>query len=170
MERNTVKSALTDSKLYELIHEKIATRVEGEVLNLTLPWQLGGSVVPVDIRIEETRLPSVDAGRVAQSLGCTVAETTGDELIISDGGRAMAELERRVGDVSPYCERIEKILYGVGMYSLRGGRIIEKSFILSSKWETKYRLYGLLTAMTIVANLDILPAFAESKWSSKRNI
>ncbi len=49
--------------------------------------------------------------------------------VLSDGGRTLAELKKRVGDLTTYQNRIENILSSLGMVELEGGhRLVVRHF------------------------------------------
>ena len=173
MQEKEVK-ILSDGKIRELIWNDIKILTEGETVTFTMPWHLGLSPEeksePIKITVTHVKLPKKSDGPLRQKYKGSVVDTQCyDSYELSDGGRAFAELEKKVGDVTPYLKRIERILYKTGMNELRGGRIITKTYDLYSSWITTHHLDGFLTAITIIANLDILPPYTSSKWSSERN-
>ena len=42
--------------------------------------------------------------------------------VLSDGGRTLAELKKRVGDLTAYAESIQNILKALGLVTLEGGQ------------------------------------------------
>lgn len=170
-ERREIK-AISDKKLREIIWEKITVSKDGKEQVLTMPWHFGKESdeksEPLKITVKHVKLPRKSVGPERQrSLGSVVDTQQYESFEISDGGRAFIELERKVGDITPYLPRIKRILYKTGMNELRGGRIITKTYDLYSPWITLHHLDGFVTAITIIANLDILPPFTNSKWSSE---
>ena len=47
--------------------------------------------------------------------------------VLSDGGRTMAELKKRLGDITPYKENIRRILDANGAVTLMGGQKLQVS-------------------------------------------
>ena len=166
---------ISEEKLAELVSDGAMVECCGDELTLTLPWHFGltaeEGTEPLVITVRRVKPPKKNTGPLRQSYGGGVVDMGNNESYeLSDGGRAISELARRVDKLSDYSERIEKILRETGMHTLRGGRIITKIFELYGRGITAWELDGFITAVTTVANLDILPPFAESKWSSNRNI
>lgn len=166
MEDNKKNGQLSDKKLRSLIWEHINMHTVSDKLTLTLPWYFdGGDGAPLEITIKHVKPPKKSDGPLRQKYGGSVDTEKHESYEISDGGRAIAELERKVGDISPYASVIERVLYKTGMHSLRGGRIITKIYDLYSPWITVHELDGFITAITVISNLDIMPTHTKSKWS-----
>ena len=157
-----------EDKLHELIHENINILTEGERVVLTLPWRLGDSDGTVDITVKSVKTKKENPGPVRQRYSFAVDTQHYDSYELSDGGAAIAALEKRVGDIAPLMPIIERVLYKTGMNELRGGRIITRTYELYEPWITAHHLDGFLTAMTLIANLDIMPKYTVSKFSSER--
>lgn len=166
------KTVLGDKKLRDIIWEKLSVIDKGEEQVLVLPWHLGrearDKTEPLRISVRHVKLPHKSTGPERQrSLGSVVDTQVYEAYEISDGGRALSELEKKVGDITPYLPRIKRVLYKTGMHELRGGRIITRTYDLYSPWITLHYLDGFVTCMTVIANMDILPPFTVSKWHSE---
>ena len=84
-------------KLYEYIWQGIRKEIRGDIIELYIPFYFGSG--------EDTSL-------------CLVWDKNG---VLSDGGRTLAELKKRVGDVEPYMEKIRNILNARGPVELVAG-------------------------------------------------
>ena len=109
-----------------------------------------------------------DPTRIRQKFSESAGAPRYEWYELSDGGAAIAALEKRVGDIAPLMPIIERVLYKTGMNELRGGRIITRTYELYEPWITAHHLDGFLTAMTLIASLDIMPKHTVSKFSSER--
>ena len=83
--------------------------------------------------------------------------------ILSDGGRTVAELEKRVGSIQPYLDEIYAILSECGDCRLVSGRILVKDqFQTMISGENQYLDYlggmnQVLRAITRISMVDMLP-------------
>ena len=169
MENEREVKQIGEDKLHGLIHEHINILTEGERVVLTLPWRLGASGDGlVNITVTKVKPKREDPTRMRQKFSESAGAPRYDWYELSDGGAAIAALEKRVGDITSLMPLIERVLYKTGMNELRAGRIITRTYELCSPWLTVHHLDGFLTAMTLIANLDIMPKYTVSKFSSER--
>ena len=169
MENEREVKQIGEDKLHWLIHEHINIRTEGDRVVLSMPWQLGASGDGlVNITVTKVKPKREDPTRMRQKYSYTAGAPSYDWYELSDGGAAIAALEKRVGDIAPLMPIIERVLYKTGMNELRAGRIITRTYELYEPWITAHHLDGFLTAMTLIASLDIMPKHTVSKFSSER--
>ncbi len=151
-------------KLHGFIWNGIKTEDKGESLELTLPFPLcddgeGFTVIWRRIKSpDRSRKPL----RKLRAQGYTVE--TGRDLPnyeISDGGRILAALEKRVGNLAPYERRIKDLLKRTGCFELCGGRIIKTEYAAFSSHYHEKTLNELLHLAALITSLDILPYTAE---------
>lgn len=82
--------------------------------------------------------------------------------VLSDGGRTVSELKKRVGDIQPYLHTIQAILSRCGDCRLVGGQAIVKDHfqtVISGEKQYSDYLGGLnlmLKAISLISTLDIL--------------
>ena len=84
-------------KLHEYIWQGIRKEMRGDAIELYIPFYFGNG--------DDTPL-------------CLMWDKNG---VLSDGGRALAELKKRVGTVEPYIEKIRRILNVRGPVELVAG-------------------------------------------------
>ena len=83
--------------------------------------------------------------------------------VLSDGGRTIAELERRVKNIQPYMDAARAILSQCGDCKLIGGRIIVKEHfqtVISGEMQYLDYLGGMndmLEAIACISVLDTVP-------------
>lgn len=156
---------LSADKLSELIMSGISYLDKGQSLEIGIPFNFapGSSEYedkPLILTVKRVDVNYKNPGKWMQK-GFSVDKTDYDQYEISDGGRALHELERKIGDIETYIKRIERILYKMGELTLRGGRIITYVYDESSPYSHYAALSSVMTAVTTVANLDILPPYTE---------
>jgi len=74
--------------------------------------------------------------------------------VLSDGGRTLEELKKRVGDLAPYRETIRNILDHFGTVALEGGqKLVVRSFQTCSCGDKEYLDYagGLSRMIRVIA-------------------
>lgn len=79
--------------------------------------------------------------------------------VLSDVGRTIAELERRVGSIQPYMDAICEILSQCGDCKLIGGRIIVKEHfqtVISGEKQYPDYLGGMNRMLEAIARISIL--------------
>lgn len=97
------KKTIAAGPLYDYIWEGIRKEVYSDRVELYLPFYFGG---------EQT---------------APLCLTWFEDATLSDGGRTIAELKKRLGDISPYMDSIHKILThrGIGDVKLSGGQVLK---------------------------------------------
>ena len=86
--------------------------------------------------------------------------------ILSDGGRTFAELKKRVGDLTPYQDRIQNILKSLGMVTLEGGhKLVLRHFQTCISGEKTYKDYmgGLNRMLRAISLISIVDTVAVDK-------
>ena len=79
---------------------------------------------------------------------------------LSDGGRTLAELKKRVGDLTPYKDSIQNILMSLGQVTLEGGqKLVVRHFQTCISGEHSYQDYlgglnRLLRAISLISIVD----------------
>ena len=174
MQNSSEIKILNEKQIRKFIWDNIDIKTDGEITYFTIPWHLGETVndksTPLTLTLKKVKVPHENLAPLRQKNNFIVIDTQRyDSYELSDGGRAISELEKKVKDITPYLPRIKNILYDTGMHELKGGRIITKTYELYSPHIPVRNLDGFLTALTIIANLDIMPNFTVSKYSSERN-
>lgn len=169
MRSQKITDVISAESLNRFIWEGI-NKVEGsDSVDLYLPWYFGGegaAAEPLKITFRRVRSEHVNAGPIKQKYSPhSVDDTQYDTYEISDNGRAIAELERRVGDLTPYRDVIERLIYNVGMYTLRADRIVSKTYSLYAEWRHIYVLDGMLKLVSMISWLDMLPQFTTNQFS-----
>ena len=87
--------------------------------------------------------------------------------ILSDGGRTLAELKKRVGDLSAYENRIGNILTSLGLVSLEGGhKLVVRHYQTCLSGDTYYQDYlgglnRLLRAISLISAADRIAVDAD---------
>ncbi|MBQ8290911.1 MAG: hypothetical protein IJX88_00165 [Clostridia bacterium] len=95
-----------------------------------------------------------------------VGETSAE---YSDGGKAIAELEKRVGDIAPYQKWLKEFAEREGRIHFVGGRILTmKVWALSSGYAVESGIFDMLAYASIVANLDMYPLTYEEALYARR--
>lgn len=91
--------------------------------------------------------------------------------VLSDGGRTITELKKRVGDIRPYLDTIHRILARCGACRLTGGQVIIKdhfqTVIVNEEAYPAY-LHGMnlmLKAITLISILDTITVSADGEVS-----
>lgn len=91
------------------------------------------------------------------------------EGVLSDGGRTISELKKRVGDIRPYLDTISGILDRCGGCRLVGGQTIVKEHfqtVIAQQEEYQAYLHGMnlmLKAMTLISILDTISVTADGE-------
>jgi len=125
--------------LADLISSDIRLELSGDKILLYLPWHFAKAAA-------EKSLPL-----------CLTVRAEGDGAVISDGGRAIAELSKKVPSLLGYRGRISDLISDVGSYELVGGRIIEYSFYSLTKYGVLSAVSQMLKIVTAISNLDLVP-------------
>ena len=154
-------STIPPESLRKFIWEGIEKREGESFTELVIPWHFGiradEKSEPLTLRIESVRTKKDGAYvQKMRAKGYCVNDDYCPSYEISDGGRCIAELKNKLGDIEPYIPRIKKILYDCGMLELKGGRIITKTYDAVSSFYHTHSLNHLLTAISIISNLDVL--------------
>ena len=79
--------------------------------------------------------------------------------VLSDGGRTLAELKKRVGDVTPYNESIANILKTYGNVKLEGGqKLVVRDFQTVIDGDRTYKDYsgGLNKLMRVISIISVV--------------
>ena len=79
--------------------------------------------------------------------------------ILSDGGRTLAELKKRVGDLTPYWDSIQNILKAHGIVALEGGhKLVVRHFQTCISGEQTYKDYlgGLNRLLRVIAQISVV--------------
>lgn len=87
---------------------------------------------------------------------CLVWDKNG---VLSDGGRTLTELKKRVGDLTPYRDSIQNILRTLGMVSLEGGqKLVVRHFPTCISGENTYTDYvgGLNRLIRAISQISIV--------------
>jgi len=149
---------LSDEKLREIIWEGLRLEKVDGAVNMYFPSDFFGYAggTPLCISIRRLKSEKVNTGPLKQSMGCIVDDNKYEEFEITDGGRAMSELLSRVGNAQELMPIIERILYKSGMHTLRGGRIICRSYDVYADFLHASRLNSFLMALSLISNLDII--------------
>ena len=126
--------------LADLISSDIRLELSEDKILLYLPWHFakaasGSKSVPL----------------------CLTVRADGDGAVISDGGRAIAELSEKVPSLLGYRGRISDLISDVGSYELVGGRMIEHSFYSLTKYGVLSAVSQMLKIVTAISNLDMIP-------------
>lgn len=125
-------------KLREYIWQGIRKEVHGDKIELYLPFFFGEG-------IDEPL--------------CLTWDRKG---VLSDGGRTISELKKRVGDIRPYLDTIHAILARCGDCKLVGGQTIVKEHfqtVIIREEEHLAYLHGMnlmLKAITLISILDTI--------------
>lgn len=96
-------------------------------------------------------------GKVESEPLCLIWDQKG---VLSDGGRTLAELKKRVGDLTPYRDRIQNILMSLGLVTLEGGqKLVVRHFQTCISGEQSYQDYlgglnRLLRAISLISIVD----------------
>ena len=79
--------------------------------------------------------------------------------VLSDKGRTVSELKTRLGDLSPYRNKIQNVLNAFGTVSLEGGQnLVVRSFqtVISGDEEYKDYLGGLNKLLRAISQISII--------------
>jgi len=85
-----------------------------------------------------------------------------DKGVLSDGGRTLAELKNRLGDIAPYQGRIQNILSSLGPVKLEGGHILTvphfQTLLTDGKEMIDYMggLNRMLRAISLISIVDTI--------------
>lgn len=88
---------------------------------------------------------------------CLVWDNKG---VLSDGGRTLTELKKRVGDLTPYRDSIQNILKPLGQVTLEGGhKLVVRYYQTCYFGEKSYQDYmaglnRLLRAISLISVVD----------------
>ena len=135
------KTAFGRAKLQELLWYEAKKEELPDGWVLTLPWRFFG---------EDGELP------IYFKIG-----KKSDLCEISDGGVVMRAMRKKLGDLTPYMDRINKIIYDSGMHELRGGVTLFHEYGAGSVYDHIGR-FSLFTYMVAaLTNLDIAPPYTE---------
>ena len=80
--------------------------------------------------------------------------------VLSDGGRTIAELKKRVGDITPYMKKIQNVLNSHGMVELVSGHILTvRSYYTVIFGDETYKDYRtgvnkLIEVMSLISVID----------------
>lgn len=167
-ERSTV-DIISAERLCEIICDGIRVEKTREGVDLLLPWHFGRTAAeqtaePLRLSLRRVRSEHVNAGPLKQKYGGSVDDEAYEEYELTDNGRALAELARRVGDVTPYLPTVERLLYKTGMHTLRGGRMIVRHYDLYASFLHRRNIVALLEVITLIASLDLLPQYTDSEY------
>ena len=86
---------------------------------------------------------------------------------LSDGGRTLLELKKRLGDITPYSERIGNVLSSLGLISLEGGqKLVIKHFQTCIQGEQTYIDYlgGLSKLLRAISLINVIDAIEVDKY------
>lgn len=78
--------------------------------------------------------------------------------VLSDAGRTLAELKKRVGDLTPYHDNIQNILSAHGMVTLEGGqKLTVRHFQICVSGEEEYKDYmgGLSRLLRVISLISV---------------
>lgn len=154
---------LTPEKLKEIIDSSLRVESGNDKVDIYLPFHfedisIGKTEEPLRITFKRVFLPKTSSGPLKQQ-GYSVDDTEYPTYEISDNGRAFEELSRKGGDTNPFVKKAKKLLYQHGMLELKSNHIITVTYSAYSFYRHLSRLNDLLSAVTTVANLDILPPY-----------
>lgn len=82
--------------------------------------------------------------------------------VLSDGGRTLAELKKRVGDLTAYAESIQNILKALGLVTLEGGqKLVVRHYQTCISEGQSYQDYlgglnRLLRAISLISVVDTI--------------
>ena len=97
-----------------------------------------------------------------EGIGAPLCLTWDRQGVLSDGGRTIAELKKRVGDIRPYLDTIGRIMARCGNCRLAGGQtIIKEHFqtVCFQEEEHPAYLHGMnqmLKAITLISILYVI--------------
>lgn len=86
--------------------------------------------------------------------------------VLSDGGRTLEELKKRVGDLSPYWDSIHNILRSLGLVTLEGGQKLVVSHVQTCiSGEQTYPDYmgGLNRLLRAIARISVVDTITVDK-------
>ncbi len=133
--------------------------MDEQALNMFIKQEI--QKVVYDDRIE-LFLPFYFGQNVSQPL-CLVWDKDGT---LSDRGRTLSELKKRVGDLSPYMISIENILSSLGTVALVGGQnLVVSSFQTCIDGERTYKDYlgGLNRLIRAISQISIVDKITVDK-------
>lgn len=154
-------SRISPESLKKIIWERIEKREREDCIELVIPWHFGSSASeksePLVLSIASVRPKNYGADvQKMRAKGYSVDDGYYPCYEVSDGGRCLEELKKRIGSIEHLAPKIKKILYDCGMLELKGGRIITKNYYAISSFYHTNALNSVLTAISIISNLDIL--------------
>ena len=79
--------------------------------------------------------------------------------ILSDGGRTLTELKKRIGDLTPYQDTIQNIVSHYGTVSLEGGqKLVVRDFQTCISGEKEYKDYagGLSRLLQVISQISAI--------------
>ena len=126
-------------KLHEYIWQGIRKEVSADKIELYLPFFFG------------------------EGIDDPLCLTWDRKGVLSDGGRTISELKKRVGDIRPYLDTIDRILAQCGDCALVGGQAIVKEHfqtVIFQEEEYLAYLHGMnlmLKAITLISIMDTVP-------------
>ncbi len=154
-------SSVPPDSLRNFIWDGIEKREKEDVIELILPWHFGNGDRSVPLVLTVRKIREGNTGADVQRMrakGYSVDDGYYPYYEISDGGRCLEELKKRLGSIDDLVPKIKRILYDCGMLELKSGRIITKSYYAISSFYHTNALNQLLSAISILSNLDLLLA------------
>jgi hypothetical protein len=154
-------SKIPPDLLKKYIWENVEKRVKDDSVELVIPWHFGRapheSSDPLTLRVSPERPPSCGAEvQKMRAKGYAVDNGYYPYYVISDGGRCLAELQKRLGETDTYIPRIKRILYDCGMLELKSGHVITGGYYALDRFSHTNALNAVLTAVSIISNFDVL--------------
>ncbi len=113
----------------------------------------------------ELYLPFFFGNNVSEPL-CLVWDKKG---VLSDGGRTLTELKKRVGDLTPYINSINNILKAFGTVTLEGGqKLVVRHFQTCISGDKTYKDYlgGLNRLLRAISQISIVDTIAVDKYGT----
>ena len=163
---NDKNSIISPEAIRKSIWEGIETIQKNDRTELILPWHFGISPdeknEPLKLTVRSVR-PEKNGAEVQKmrSKGWSVDDGYYPAYEISDGGRCLLELEKRLGNIEKYLPKIRRILYDCGMLELKSGRIITRTYEAYSGYRHTRELNCVLTAISLVSGIELILSVSE---------
>lgn len=152
-------SSVLPDPLRKFIWEGIEKREKEDSVELTLPWHFGNGEHSAPLVLILRKVREKNTGADVQRMrakGYSVDDSYCPCFEISDGGRCIEEMKRRLGSIDALLPRIRRVLYECGMLELRGERIIVKNYYAVDLHYHTNALNQMLSAISILSNFDLL--------------
>jgi hypothetical protein len=87
--------------------------------------------------------------------------------VLTDSGRTLSELKKRLGDITPYQDAIGRILGAIGNVTLVGGQnLVVKTYVTCILGEEQYLDYlrGLNQLLKAISQISVVDTIRVSKY------